>query len=198
MFTRKFDRRVYVALGALLFAGALGTSFGAYVLWPSRMEAGYEPRQPINYSHKLHAGELKIDCLYCHSEAETGPHATVPSVATCMKCHEQVQTKDEAGNLTPDMVELLEHWDQKKPIHWNKVNDLADFAYFDHSRHLAADITCQECHGPVETMEYMRREYGLKMSWCLDCHNEELPEDDPARAQGQTTRAPVHCTVCHR
>ncbi len=198
MFTRKFDRRVYVATGVLLFAAALGTSFGAFILWPSRMEAGYEPVQSIAYSHALHAGELKIDCLYCHTEAERGAHATIPSVATCMKCHEQVQSKDDKGNLKPDTALLLEHWEQKKPIVWTKVHDLADFVYFDHSRHLAADITCQECHGPVETFEHMHRQYGMKMSWCLDCHTEELPEDDPAREQGRTTRAPIHCTACHR
>lgn len=198
MFTKKFERRVYIALGVFLFAVVLGSSFGAYVLWPSHREAGYEPPQPIPYSHKLHAGELKINCLYCHSQAEKGPHATLPSVATCMRCHEQVQPKDKNGRLTPGIATLLEHWNQKKPIIWNKVHDLADFVYFDHSRHLAAEITCQTCHGPVETMVHMRRQYGLKMSWCLDCHKEELPEGDPAREQGRTIRAPIHCTACHR
>ena len=198
MFTRKFERRVYVILGVFLFSGALGTSFGAYVLWPSRREAGYQPQQPIAYSHKLHAGELKIECLYCHSEADKGPHATIPSVSTCMKCHEQVQTKDEEGNLTPAMKTLLEHWERKTPIVWNKVNDLADFAYFDHSRHVTAGLKCQECHGPVETMEHMRREYGLKMSWCLDCHKQEPQAGDPALERGDSMRAPINCTACHR
>ncbi len=198
MFTKQFERRVYLALGVLVFAIALGGSFGVYVLWPSNREAGYEPKQPIPYSHKLHAGELKIDCLYCHAEAEKGPHATIPSVATCMKCHEQVQTKDKDGNLTEGTKTLLDHWEKKEPIVWNKVHDLADFVYFDHSRHMAADLTCQECHGPVETFEHMRREYGMKMSWCLDCHREELSEDDPARQRGLETRGPIHCTACHR
>lgn len=198
MFSKRFERRVYLALGTLGFAAALGGSFGAYVLWPSRREAGYAPKQPIPYSHKLHAGELEIECLYCHSQADKGPHATVPDVAVCMKCHEQVQTKDENGELTPGMVTLLEHWREKKPLVWNKVHDLADFVYFDHSRHVLADVTCQECHGPVETMERMRREYGQKMSWCLDCHKQELSEDDPARKPGRSTRAPIDCSTCHR
>ena len=198
MFTKKFERRVYIAASVIVFSVALGTSFGAYVLWPSRREAGYEPPQPIPYSHKLHAGELKIDCLYCHTNATKGQHATVPSVATCMKCHEQVQTKDEDGNLTPGMATLLEHWETRTPIVWNKVHDLADFVYFDHSRHMAVSLTCQECHGPVETMEHMRRQYGLKMSWCLDCHKQQPVEGDPAFERGDSIRAPIHCTACHR
>ena len=198
MFTRRFERRVYVALVVFIFAGGLGTSFGAYVLWPSRREAGYEPKQPIPYSHKLHAGELEIQCLYCHSQADKGPHATIPPVSTCMKCHEQEQTKDEDGNLTEGMATLLEHWEQKKPIVWNKVNDLADFVYFDHSRHVNAGLECQECHGPIETMERVRREHGLKMSWCLDCHKQEPQEGDAACERGDPTRAPIHCTACHR
>jgi hypothetical protein len=96
------------------------------------------------------------------------------------------------------MAALLDHWERKAPIIWNKVNDLADFAYFDHSRHVVRGVDCEECHGPVKTMEVMRREYGLKMSWCLDCHNQPLPEDSPGVALGWTTRAPTHCTTCHR
>ncbi len=198
MFTRKFDRRVHVFLGVLLLSGALGGCFGVYVLWPSNRESGYMPEQPIPFSHKLHAGTLAMECLYCHSEAEKGPHATVPSVGTCMNCHREVQPRDGNQELKPGIATLLEHWEQRRPIRWNKVNDLADFAYFDHSRHLAAELECQECHGPVETMEHMRREHGLKMSWCLDCHKQEPPEGSAAIARGWPTRAPITCTTCHR
>jgi len=199
MFTKKFDNRVYLAIVVVLLSGALGVSFGAYVLWPSHREAGYAPEQPIAYSHKLHAGELDIDCLYCHTQADKGPRATVPPVSTCMKCHDQVQTKDEQGNLTPAMATLLDHWEKKEPIVWHKVNDLADFVYFDHSRHVNSGVTCQECHGPIETMERVRREYGLKMSWCLDCHKQTPSQGDAAFQRGDpTTRAPIHCSACHR
>ena len=198
MFSRKFDRRVYLASALLIFAATLGMSFGAYVLWPSRREAGYMPEQPIAYNHKIHAGDLKIECLYCHSEADKGPHATVPPLSTCMKCHNEVQTKDAEGNLEPQTAILLDYWERKESVRWNKVHDLADFVYFDHGRHLAADLECQECHGPVETFVHMRRQYGQKMSWCLDCHKEKLAPDDPLRKQGRTTRAPIHCSTCHR
>ncbi len=115
-----------------------------------------------------------------------------------MNCHLQVQPKDDQGNLKPEIAILLEHWDKAQPIRWNKVNDLADFVYFDHSRHVSAGLECQECHGPVEQRDTMRREYGLKMSWCLNCHKQKLPDDDPAVAQGQMTRALIHCSTCHR
>jgi hypothetical protein len=189
---------VYIAVGVLLLSGALGISFGAYILWPSHREAGYEPEQPIRYSHKLHAGTLRIDCLYCHSEAEKGAHAIVPPVSTCMNCHTEVQPADDQGNIKPEIATLLEHWERGEPIRWNKVHDLADFTYFNHSRHLNAGLECQECHGPVERRDYMRREYGMKMSWCLDCHKQEPSEDDPAGERDRATRGPINCTTCHR
>jgi len=198
VFTRKLQRRIYVATGVLLGSIGLGLSFGAYVLWPSHREAGYEPGQPIAFSHKLHAGDLSIDCLYCHTQADRGPHATVPELAICMNCHAQVQPKDKAGKLKPDIARLLDHWKRGEPVVWNKVNDVADFVYFDHSRHVKAGVKCQECHGPVETMVHMRREYGLKMSWCLGCHRQKPKPSDPAYQRGDKTRAPINCSTCHR
>jgi hypothetical protein len=115
-----------------------------------------------------------------------------------MNCHTQVQPVDNLGRVRPAMQTLLDHWDRQEPIRWVKVNDLADFAYFNHSRHTTSGVACQECHGPVETMRHMKREYGLKMSWCLDCHWQEPPEDSKAEERGWTTRAPFHCTTCHR
>ncbi len=198
MFTRKFDRRVHLAMAVFLLAGLIGVSFGYYVLWPSNMEAGYQPVQPIPYSHKLHAGDLKIECRYCHTQAETGPAATVPPLSICMNCHNEVKTTGPDGRLKPGIATLLEHWNSGQPVVWNKVSDLADFAYFDHSRHLSAGLTCQECHGPIETMDRVRREHGLKMSWCLDCHKQAPPPGSHAEQLGWSTRAPIHCSTCHR
>ncbi len=198
MFTRKFDRRVHIALGVLALAGGLGATFGPFVLWPSNREAGYMPEQPIPFDHELHAGTLKIECMYCHTEADKGPNAGVPPLSTCMNCHEQVQTKDIQGNLKPGLVALLDHWERKEPVAWKKVNVVADFVYFDHSRHVTAGVDCTECHGPVDTMRVMRREFGLKMSWCLKCHMQAPPEDSKAKERGWETRAPIHCTTCHR
>lgn len=198
MFTRKFERRVYVALAVFSFAAALGVSFGVYILWPSNREAGYTPPQPIAFSHKVHAGTLKMDCIYCHTEAEKGPHATVPPISTCMNCHLEVQPRDASGELKPAIATLLDHWERREPLRWSKVNDVADFVFFDHSRHVNSGVSCQECHGPVETMDHMRREHGLKMRWCLQCHMETPEMGSPAAARGWDTLAPIHCTTCHR
>ena len=195
MFSRKFEHRVYVAVGVLAFSGALGVSFGAYVLWPERRESGYEPVQPIAFSHKVHAGTLQIECLYCHVGAERGAHAWVPPVSTCMNCHTEVQPKDTAGKLKPEIAKLLEHWERQEPIRWNKVHDLADFVYFNHSRHVASGLYCHECHGPVMSMDHMRRVHGMKMSWCLNCHK-QAPDEEAA--EQRDTRAPINCTTCHR
>ena len=147
-------------------AASAAVQAAEFSLDPDTLVGWYEgPVQPIFFSHRRHAGVYEIECLYCHSEAEKGAHATVPSIATCMNCHAQVEPKDEQGKLKPGIETLKEHWEQKKPLIWNKVHDLADFVYFDHSQHMAADITCQECHGPVETLEYMRRKYGMKGSF---------------------------------
>ena len=128
--------------------------------------------------------------------AQKGAHATVPPLSTCMNCHAEVQPKDAQGNLKPGIATLLEHYEQDKPIRWNKVHDLADFTYFHHGSHVAAGIECQECHGPVETRDTMRREYGQKMSWCLQCHKQEPTAE--ATAKGWGTRGPIHCAACHR
>ena len=198
MFTKAFDRRVYATLAVLAGTGALGTAFGLFALWPSHMEAGYAPEQPIAFSHLTHAGTLRIDCFYCHTEAEKGPHAAVPPVSVCMNCHEQVKPKDFRGQVKPGVASLLEHWTKREPIRWIKVSDLADFVYFDHSRHLAGGVTCRECHGPVEKMERLRREYGLKMSWCLECHRKPPLPGRPAALAEPDHRAPTSCSTCHR
>jgi hypothetical protein len=195
MFTRKFDRRIYVAVGVIGFSLVLGGAFGTYALWQSNLETGYQPAQPMEFNHALMAGQFKIECIYCHSQAEKGRYATIPPTSTCMKCHTEIQVKNTKGELKPVMAELYDYWERKVPIHWAKVHDLADFVYFDHSRHIAGGVECEECHGKVETMERVQRVYSLKMGWCLDCHKED-PTD--LTSAGLETRAPLTCSTCHR
>jgi len=201
MFTRRFDRVVrFVSLTALAsFLG--GAGFAVWSLWPSRQAVGYEPEQPFVFSHKIMAGDNKIPCLYCHTTAESGPHAGMPTVETCMNCHRFVQPKDANGRLKPDIAALLEHVDPKTlepraPIVWKKVHDLSDFAYFDHARHTVnGRIPCADCHGPVEKMTRVRRINSFKMGWCLECHRKPA---EPWRTDGRQTRGPTHCSACHR
>jgi len=197
IFTRAFDRRVKVTFGVLGLSLVLGLTFGAHVLWASNTEQGYQPEQPLEFRHDIMAGKHQIECLYCHTEATTGPHAGIPTVASCMKCHTEIQTKDARGELKPGIADLLDYWKKQEPIPWVKVHDLADFVYFDHSRHLTprTGLECADCHGKVEDMDRVERVNSLKMGWCLDCHKQAPPEGAPAH---QETRAPINCTTCHR
>lgn len=199
MFTRTFDRRIYIALG--VFAGSLlfGVAWGMYILWPSHRETGYMPAQPIAFNHVLHATTREIECEYCHSQVRQGAHATVPSIATCMNCHREFQPTDNLGEIKPEMAKLLDHWERKEPVRWVKVNDVADFVYFDHSRHVeGGGLECVECHGLVERMPTVKRQYGLKMRFCLTCHREPADPDSVGAKLGWDTRAPITCTTCHR
>ncbi len=125
---------------------------------------GYEPDQPIAYSHKIHAGDNQIQCLYCHSGADKGRHAGIPSASTCMNCHVKIKTD------SPEIKKIKEALDQNKLIEWVKVHRLPDFAYFNHSQHVNGGVNCQECHGSVQAMTRVRQEKPLTMGWCIDCH----------------------------
>lgn len=203
IFTRAFDQRVRTLLGVLGFSVVLGGAFGTHVLWQANMEEGYRPVQPLPFKHSVMAGTHQIDCVYCHTEAHTSPYAGIPTVAACMKCHKEIQTKDSEGKLKKGIAQLNEYWEKKEPIPWVKVHDLSDFVYFDHSRHMNTKklvdgqaMECQTCHGAVEKMDVMYRQNSLKMGWCLDCH---MKEPDPVHAKpGETTLAPTHCSTCHR
>ena len=124
------------------------------------------PEQPIAFSHKVHAGENEIPCLYCHVQARRSISAGVPSVNKCMGCHTDIATDQ------PQIALLTNYWDTREPIPWIKVHDLPDFVHFTHKRHVAAGLECQECHGTVETMDVVSREAPVEMGLCLNCHKD--------------------------
>ena len=141
---------------------------------------GTSPEQPINFSHRIHAGDNEIDCMYCHVQARRSPSAGVPSVNKCMGCHQEIATD------RPQVRLLTNYWQTREPIYWVKVHDLPDFVHFTHKRHVAAGIECQTCHGPVETMDVVSREAPLKMGLCLDCHRQNEVEHG------------TDCWTCHK
>jgi len=182
--------------------------------------AGYEPSQPIAFSHRLHAGELQVACLYCHSGAETSRHAGIPAANVCMNCHRfvtapyaAVRAEDEQAqkeNRPPRQVvspELQKVYDalalnsrlepdpqrHPRPIVWTKVHNVPDFVYFDHRAHVTVGVTCQQCHGPVETMERMRQTQTLTMGWCVNCHRQA----DRTGVAGRPVDASLDCITCH-
>lgn len=128
--------------------------------------SGKTPRQPIEFSHRIHAGDNSIPCLYCHIYAERSRVAGVPNVKKCMGCHSVIKTD------SPEIQKLASYWDKEEPMAWVKVHNLPDHVYFPHKRHVAAGVKCQTCHGPVETMDRITRVSSLKMGWCLNCHTE--------------------------
>ena len=140
-------------------------------------EAGSMPEQPIAFSHKTHAGEHEMPCMYCHRYADRSPVAGVPSVKTCMGCHEIIATE------TPGVEALTRFWEEKKPIRWLKVYDLPHFARFSHKRHVLGGVECADCHGAVQAMEKIHKVSDLSMGWCLSCHQER--------------EADIDCLVCH-
>jgi len=201
MFTKKFNRRLYLIVAVLLGAFVFGSSFALYAIWPSNRAEGYQPVQPIEFPHDAMAGKAAIPCLYCHTNAEREAFASIPPLTVCMNCHSHVKPTSPGGGLTKRMKDLFTYIDEKtgrpiKPVYWIKVHDLSDFAYFDHSRHtVGAKLECAECHGPVEQMRQVRRVYPFTMGWCLDCHKKP---PKPERADGRETDGPITCSTCHR
>jgi len=121
--------------------------------------------QPVPFSHKHHAN-LGIDCRYCHTSVEDSSFANIPPTKTCMNCHNVM------WNEAPMLEPIRDSWANKEPLEWNRVHDLPDFVYFDHSIHVNKGIGCSTCHGEVDKMPLIRKEHALFMKWCLDCHRD--------------------------
>ncbi len=143
---------------------------------------GYQPEQPIKFSHKLHAGKNEIDCQYCHSSVKESKYPTIPSAMTCMNCHKAIQEGPKHGKKEIAKIYDAVGWDpekaqysgDKEPIKWVKVHELPDLAYFNHSQHTdVAGLECKECHGEVRKMEVIKQKEKLTMGWCISCHNKK-------------------------
>jgi cytochrome c7-like protein len=186
----------FVFMGLFGVVVALGA--GAWQLSRIGIHQGYSPEQPIAFPHKIHAGDNKIPCLYCHYAARTSRHAGIPPASVCMNCHTLLEKQ------TVAIEKLKEAVQQDRPIRWVKVHNLPDFVYFNHSQHVVSGVTCQRCHGPVESMERVTQFSPLTMGWCLQCHRENarMPVGDFARAalslkEKQKPAAGLDCASCH-
>jgi hypothetical protein len=175
-------RRVFPTVVLLLLLGLAGCE-------PTNQ--GYAPDQPIKYSHAVHAGVLSIPCQYCHFGAEKGQFAGIPPSQVCMNCHKNMKSED------PEVLKLKEAHERGEAIKWVRVHLVPDHVYFNHAPHVREGVTCQECHGAVETMGRVEQFAPLTMGWCLDCHRtggkpqtgeEELPRVDTYLTD---------CTTCH-
>jgi len=151
-------------------------SWGWVTLWNTNVHTGYQPVQPIKYSHELHAGTMKIDCQYCHSGAYKSKNASIPSLNVCMNCHKVVKTESPEIHKIYDALGYdpkTQKYDSTaaKPIQWVRIHNLPDLAYFNHSQHVkVGGIKCQACHGPVQEMKEVYQYSPLTMKWCIQCH----------------------------
>lgn len=164
IFPKWTNKLPFIVLALVLGGGSTAVGFFWYYGSPKYYEVGYRPKQPVPYSHKLHADDLGIDCRYCHITVEKSSVAIIPPTQTCMNCHTLVLP--ESQKLLP----IRESWANGKPMEWIKVHKIPDFAYFNHSAHIRAGVGCVSCHGHIEQMEVVAVNQPLSMGWCLDCH----------------------------
>lgn len=164
-------------LGFPLFLVVGGVAYYHYYREWFWRPLGIAADQPVLFSHRHHAGELKIDCRYCHTSVESSSFAGLPPTHTCLTCHSQIFT--DTAMLQP-VVASATH---RQPLAWNRVNALPDHVYFNHSIHIAKGVACTTCHGDVGGMALMRQGEPLEMRWCLDCHRDPAPRLEPTLAR---------------
>ena len=164
LFTKKANIVPLYLLLALILIVVIIT--GAFWYWgsPYYTDVGYQPEQPVPYSHKFHVGELGMDCRYCHTGVEISAVAGIPPTQTCMNCHVMVKPDSDSLKVVKDS------WDNNKPIQWVRVHKSPDYVYFDHSAHVNVGVGCKTCHGRIDRMNVVMQSEPLSMSWCLECH----------------------------
>jgi hypothetical protein len=150
--------------GAVFLLGFAGWVFAKLDRSSYNTRQGVVLKQPVPFSHDHHVAQIGIDCRYCHTTVETSAVAGIPGVSVCYNCHKEIW-KD-----SPMLAPVREGFQQGRPIEWTRVHDLPDYAYFDHSIHVAKGVGCATCHGPVDRMPLMRQEATLQMEWCISCH----------------------------
>ncbi len=211
-----FSKKMNALLPAISLAGVALLAFAVFFFWyfgsTRYTDVGYRPGQPVDYSHKLHAGDLGMDCRYCHYQVEQSNVANVPSTGTCMNCHELI------GKESSKLAPVRESWNADMPVEWVRVHMLPNYAYFNHQAMLRAGVACNECHGRVDQMVKVMQMERLSMSWCLECHRDpkgrlrppELVTEmdwqpggdyDPWYQQHYDALAlnpPTDCSGCHR
>lgn len=209
----RWMNRIPLLVGVGVPAGLVAIIGGMYYWFsPKYTDVGYTPDQPVAFSHKLHASELGMDCRYCHNTVERAAKAAIPPTATCMNCHAII------GKELKSLALVRESAATGASIPWVRVHMLPDYAFFDHSVHLAAGVGCTSCHGRVDLMRTVGQQEPLSMSWCLECHRNPTPHLRPRQEvtnmAWDTTKAkydafadasrarqpnpPISCSGCHR
>lgn len=171
------------------------------------VQKNYAPKQPIAFSHKIHAGQYEIDCNYCHTGVQKSKNANIPSPNICMNCHSSIKTDSK------EIQKIYAAVETNTPIEWVRVHNLPDLAYFNHSQHVnVGGVECQTCHGPIEEMDVVRQHSLLTMGWCIDCHRKtdlntkgneyydklvELHDSESKNAMKVEDNGGLECAKCH-
>ena len=215
LFPRSANRLpLQIAVFVLVFGGVV-TAGVTYYMTPKFTRVGYAPVQPVPFSHQLHAGQLGLDCRYCHSNVEKSGHANVPTSQTCMNCHNQIKPQ------SPLLAIVRQSYESGDPVPWVQVHSVPDYVYFNHAAHIDRGVSCVECHGRIDQMDTVRHAQPLSMKFCLDCHRAperavrprelvtNLGWQHPEGADGQRRdgqkfvqdwriKPPQSCSGCHR
>jgi len=185
----QLDYALRVRLPIVVFVALAAFIVTFYVSRAERDGIGYAPRQPIAFSHALHAGTMRIDCTYCHTAVTVSPSATIPAVSVCMNCHTV------ARKNRPEIIKLTRYYEEGVALPWKRIHKVPDFVYFNHSIHVNRGIGCAECHGDVRSMDVVQQVADFTMGACLDCHR-----NAPQRLAGipGIAKGPENCYACHR
>ena len=198
----------------LLAFGSVATAAITYYVTPKYTRVGYAPQQPVPFEHSLHAGQLGIDCRYCHAAVEKSATSSLPAAQTCMNCHSIIKT------TSPLLEVVRQSYATGEPVPWVRIHQNPDYVYFNHSVHVNRGVSCVECHGKINEMTTVYQAKPHSMSWCLDCHRNPAerirdPKDvfnldsQTLAAQGKLADAqkfvhdwkvkpPTSCSGCHR
>lgn len=215
LFSKSANRLPLQIIVYLFVVGGIAAAAINYYSTPKYTRVGYAPVQPVPFSHARHAGELGLDCRYCHSTVDKAGYAAIPPTQTCMNCHTQV-LRD-----SPLLAPVRASFETGLPVEWVKVHELPDYVFFDHSVHVNRGVSCVSCHGRIDRMEVVRHAEPLSMAFCLDCHRDpaahvrpldqvtnlgwQAPGGQPAqREMGEkfvhdwNVMPPQSCSGCHR
>jgi formate-dependent nitrite reductase cytochrome c552 subunit len=180
IFPRWTNRLPGQIIFGLLLIGGVVTAGLNYYFTPKYTRVGYQPTQPVPFSHSIHVKQLGLDCRYCHDGVEKSWYSNVPAADTCMNCHSAVRADD--PKLEPVRASYK---DANKPVEWVQIHKLPDYVYFSHSVHVNRGVSCVECHGRVDEMDEVRHEKHFSMTFCLDCHR-DLSDSRDYLAQGDS------------
>ena len=183
------DSTIKVRLPIVIVLALITYTITFYVSVPERTNVGRAPEQPIPFSHKLHAGEMQMDCKYCHVGVDKGRHAVVPAVNICMNCHSTVKTD------SPHIKKLTEYYESGEPIPWVRLYRTPDYVYFNHAVHIKKGFDCAQCHGDVASMDTLVHAKRITMGRCIECHK-GAHDEQPGITSND--KGPINCSVCHR